>query len=113
MRRVIALFLSILMLSAILCACGSQQKTADKNEKETTATATADEKSVEKTEIFVFAAASMTETLESLKKTYQASHPEIEITYRRGRCLRSLYLRGAKTDERAGRRRLYQQGHPS
>ena len=40
-----------------------------------------DEKSVEKTEIFVFAAASMTETLESLKKTYQASHPEIEITY--------------------------------
>lgn len=81
MRRVIALFLSVLMLSAILCACGSQQKNADKNEKETTASATADEKSAEKTEIFVFAAASMTETLESLKKTYQASHPEIEITY--------------------------------
>jgi molybdate transport system substrate-binding protein len=81
MRRVIALFLSVLMLSAILCACGKQQKTADKNEKGTTASATADEKSAEKTEIFVFAAASMTETLESLKKTYQASHPEIEITY--------------------------------
>lgn len=81
MRRVIALFLSVLMLSAILCACGSQQKNADKNEKETTASATADEKSKGKTEIFVFAAASTTETLESLKKTYQASHPEIEITY--------------------------------
>ena len=81
MKRIIALFLSVLMLSAILCACGKQQKTADKNEKETTSSATADEKSAGKTEIFVFAAASMTETLESLKKTYQASHPEIEITY--------------------------------
>ena len=84
MKRIIALLLSVLILTAICCACGNGQKSDDKSANETTVaatSATADEKSAPKTEIVVFAAASMTETLESLKKTYQASHPEIEITY--------------------------------
>lgn len=84
MKRIVALFLSVLIITAICCACGNQQKSDDKTVGETTSAttaATADEKSADKTEIVVFAAASMTETLEILKKTYQASHPEIEITY--------------------------------
>ncbi|MBK6087736.1 molybdate ABC transporter substrate-binding protein [Ruminococcus difficilis] len=75
MKKIFALVLSVLMLTAVLCACNQQQST-----KETTI-ATADERSVEKAEIVVFAAASMTETLESLADTYQATHPEIKITY--------------------------------
>ena len=75
MKKFFALILSALMLTAILCACNQQQSTNE------TTVATADERSADKTELVVFAAASMTETLESLKKTYQASHPEIEITY--------------------------------
>ena len=84
MKRIIALLLSVLLVTAICCACGNGQKPGDKTTKETavaSTSATADEKNTGKTEIVVFAAASMTETLESLKKTYQASHPEIEITY--------------------------------
>ena len=83
MKRIIAILLSILLLSAILCACGKQNtanKTASEAPAATTA-ATVDEKIAEKTELVVFAAASMTETLENLKQTYQASHPDIEITY--------------------------------
>ena len=33
------------------------------------------------TEIIVFAAASMTETLTKIKETYEAAHPEVTITY--------------------------------
>lgn len=75
MKKIFALILSVLMLTAVLCACNQQQST-----KETTV-ATADERSTDKTELVVFAAASMTETLESLANTYQATHPEIKITY--------------------------------
>ena len=75
MKKFFALILSALMLTAILCACNQQQSTNE------TTVATADERSANKTELVVFAAASMTETLESLKKTYQTLHPEIEITY--------------------------------
>lgn len=35
----------------------------------------------EKTEIIVFAAASMTETLETIKTNYEAEHPDVTITY--------------------------------
>ena len=84
MKRIIALLLSVLLVTAICCACGNGQKSGDKATKETAVaatSATADEKNTNKTELVVFAAASMTETLESLKKTYQTLHPEIEITY--------------------------------
>ena len=84
MKRIITLLLSALILTAICCACGNQKNSGDKAANDATSAttaATADEKSADKTEIVVFAAASMTETLESLAKTYQASHSEIEITY--------------------------------
>ena len=84
MKRIIALLLSVLLVTAICCACGNAQKSGDNTTKETTVaatSATADEITTNKTEIVVFAAASMTETLESLANTYQATHPEIKITY--------------------------------
>lgn len=80
MKRIIALLLSVLLIVGILCACGSDNR----NHDETTApdvVSTADEASAIKTEIVVFAAASMTETLYSLAETYKELHPEIDITF--------------------------------
>lgn len=82
MKRIIALLLSVLLIAGVLSACGTTQSDDKEATKDTaSAAATADENSAEKTEIVVFAAASMTETLESLKQTYLASHPDIEITF--------------------------------
>nr|WP_316613562.1 molybdate ABC transporter substrate-binding protein [uncultured Ruminococcus sp.] len=83
MKRIIPLLLCVLTLTASLCACDQrdQRQNIDNKAPAATSAATADEKSAEKTELVVFAAASMTETLENLKNTYQAAHPQIKITY--------------------------------
>ena len=62
MKRTLALLLALCMLLA-LAACGGTPKEA------------------EKTEVIVFAAASMTETLTELKAVYEADHPEVNIVY--------------------------------
>ena len=74
MKRIIALILSLMMIGMSITACG----TADTGE--TTAPAEATEQ-VEQTELVVFAAASMTETLEELAESYKAEHPEIKLTF--------------------------------
>jgi molybdate transport system substrate-binding protein len=66
----------LLVLSLILTACntqiGSQEPAApEQNSSETTV----------KTELYVFAAASMTETMEKIAVEYQKVHPEIKIVY--------------------------------
>lgn len=66
----------LLVLSLILTACntqaGSQEPAApEQNSSETTV----------KTELYVFAAASMTETMEKIVVEYQKLHPEIKIVY--------------------------------
>lgn len=83
MKRTIALLLSALMIAAVLCACGNTDsgKSADTKEATKDTAATADEKTCDKTGIVIFAAASMTETLESLAQTYKESHPDIDITF--------------------------------
>ena len=60
MKKILALLLALVMVFA-LAACGN--------------------KPVEKTEVFVFAAASMTETLTQIKDMYEAEHKDITITY--------------------------------
>lgn len=79
MKRILAILLSVLLVTGICCACDSQS--AGNHTPQETATATTDEHSAEKTELVVFAAASMTETLEQLAEIYKAEHPEITITY--------------------------------
>lgn len=51
------------------------ENTEEKNEE------AVDSEDTETTELIVFAAASMTETLTELKETYETEHPEIEIIY--------------------------------
>ena len=82
MKRIIALTLAVLMIAAVFTACGKQES---------------DNK---KTEIVVFAAASMTETLEKLAKSYQEDHPDVEIKYNFGSSgtLRTQIEEGAECD---------------
>lgn len=72
--RLLALFISFVMLILAMTACGSTEET------KTDDTAT-EEESVVQQDLIVFAAASMTETLEQLKTDYEAEHPEINIVY--------------------------------
>lgn len=58
-----------------ICISGNMHAT------EAPAEATPESTPVEKTEIIVFAAASMTETLTQIKGLYEVDHPEITITY--------------------------------
>ena len=69
-------FLSFILLIAMvlsLVACGGSN-TANNTAPETT-------KAVDPTEIIVFAAASMTETMNEIKGMYEAKNPNIKITY--------------------------------
>lgn len=69
-------FLSFILLIAMvlsLVACGGSS-TANNTAPETT-------KAVEPTELIVFAAASMTETMNEIKGMYEAKNPNIKITY--------------------------------
>ena len=78
MEKMLALLLALAMTAA-LAACGgsSAQPAATKAPAEVTP----ESAPVEKTEIIVFAAASMTETLTQIKDLYEADHPKITITY--------------------------------
>ena len=64
LRKPLALLLALGMIFA-LAACGSAKP----------------QQAAEKTDLIVFAAASMTETLTELKAVYEADHPEINIVY--------------------------------
>lgn len=65
MKKFFVLFLSVAM-ALTGCTASSGESDASKEEKK---------------EIVVFAAASMTETLEQIKADYEKEHPDIELTY--------------------------------
>ena len=82
MKKMLALLLALAMVVA-LAACGgsSAQPAAEPAATEAPAEVAPESVPVEKTEIIIFAAASMTETLTQIKDLYEADHPEITITY--------------------------------
>ncbi len=72
MKKAISIFLAVLFILGVLTACGSKNN----NTESTAATETK-----AKAEIVVFAAASMTETLEEIAKLYANVDPDVTITY--------------------------------
>ena len=76
------------VLAVFLTACGSTgggsssapESSAPESSAPSSAASTPDEQEPEG-EIIVFAAASMTETLNEIKTTYEAAHPGVTITY--------------------------------
>ena len=87
MKKILALLLALVMVFALV-ACGSNAPAATAPAA-TEAPAAAEEPAaeepaaepVEKVEIIVFAAASMTETLTEIKGMYEAANPGVTITY--------------------------------
>ena len=82
MKKYLALLLA-LCLTLSLAACGSKtDSNADaSNGSQTQDNTPAEAPADEPVELIVFAAASMTETMNTLKETYQQAHPNIPITY--------------------------------
>ena len=82
MKKYLALLLA-LCLTLSLAACGSKtDSNADaSNGSQTQDNTPAEAPADEPVELIVFAAASMTETMNTLKETYQQAHPNITITY--------------------------------
>lgn len=87
MKKLFGIIISISMILTLAACGGSTSKTIEteaKNEtakeKEITTEALAEAK-VEKTELTVFAAASMTETMNEIKGLYETKNPNIKITY--------------------------------
>ena len=82
-KRILALLLAMAMTFA-LASCGtagtSGSGSAAKDETASAEGAAASQPSGDKTELIVFAAASMTETLNELKAKYEAANPDITIT---------------------------------
>ena len=96
MKKTIALLLSVLMLLA-LAACGSQNAAP----AETDAAAEAEaEAPAEAVTLYVFAAASMTETLDEIIELYKAEAPNVTIvpTYDSSGTLKTQIQEGADCD---------------
>lgn len=77
-------FLAALALTLIigLVACKNEdKKTSEDTKGQETQTETNEQTSGEKTELYVFAAASLTESLEEIKAAYEEENPHVEIIY--------------------------------
>lgn len=81
MQKMLALLLALAMTASMAACGGSSAQPAEPAATEAPAEAAPESTPAEKTEIIVFAAASMTETLTQIKELYEAEHPEITITY--------------------------------
>ena len=72
MKRIIGLIISMIMVLSLV-ACGGNTSTSNSE--------VANNATQEKTEIIVFAAASMTETMNQIKDLYEAKNSNITLTY--------------------------------
>jgi molybdate transport system substrate-binding protein len=70
MKKILALLLALCMILALAACGGTPDEKSDENPEQ-----------AEEIEIMVFAAASMTETLNELKTVYEADHPGVTIVY--------------------------------
>lgn len=81
MKKYLSLLLA-LCLTLSLAACGSKtDSSADAVGDTQTGDNATEQPADEPIELIVFAAASMTETMNTLKETYQQAHPNVTITY--------------------------------
>ena len=85
-KKVLSLLLALAMAGSLAACGGSPPGTAASSEADSTAVAAAsgeaaaEETSAPEGEVVVFAAASMTETLNQIKETYETAHPGVTIT---------------------------------
>lgn len=78
-KKVLAMVLSAALGAGMLTGCGSLAEEAEApDEQEIEAAA---EEPDEKTDVYVFIAASLKNTMEEIKTLYEADHPEVNIIY--------------------------------
>ncbi len=77
MKRTVAVITALTVVSTVFCACSGVSIHADIKPKEENAGT----RNTEPTELIVFAAASMTETMEQIRTTYEEANPGIKIMY--------------------------------
>lgn len=70
MKRILAFIISAILCVGVLTACSSNKKAEKKASEDTT-----------KSEVIVFAAASMTKTLTELGDAYMKEHPDVKLTF--------------------------------
>ena len=96
-RKAMALWMSIVMTAALMSGCGASASATTKAAESTKAPAaetaaaaaetsaaaetTSAAASGEKTEVYAFIAASLKNTMEKIKKDYEADHPDVTIIY--------------------------------
>ena len=94
-RKMMALLLSMTLGATMLAGCGSgssdsgdssakdtkEDAAADETDKEEADAADETEASGEKTDVYVFIAASLKNTMEEIKANYEAEHPNVNIIY--------------------------------
>ena len=94
-RKMMALLLSMTLGATMFAGCGSgssdsgdssakdtkEDAAADETDKEEADAADETEASGEKTDVYVFIAASLKNTMEEIKANYEAEHPNVNIIY--------------------------------
>ena len=79
MKRIIALLIAALFVVTALAACGNSADSQPTEKSDSTEAAKTSDG--EKTELVVFAAASMTETLEKIAEKYKSVAPDVKLTF--------------------------------
>ena len=79
MKRIIALLIAALFAVSALAACGNSADSQPAEKSESTEAAQTSDG--EKTELVVFAAASMTETLEKIAEKFKSVEPDVTLTF--------------------------------
>jgi len=84
MKRILSIALSLIMILALLTACGgddSTTSTSDNTSETSEATSPSPSETAEETELYVLAAASLTDVLTELEAMYKEEHPEVTLTF--------------------------------
>lgn len=81
MKKFLLAALSLTMIFGLVACKNEDKKTSEETDMKNTETTANEQTSGEKKELYVFAAASLTESLEEIKAAYEEANPDVEIIY--------------------------------
>ena len=81
MKKVLAWMLTLCVMTAVMTGCGATQTTSEAASSEAAESAQSAAPAQEETELVVFAAASLTETLNQIAKDYKKIAPEVSLVF--------------------------------
>lgn len=81
MKKVLAWMLTLCVMTAVMTGCGAAQTTSEAASSEAAESAQSAAPAQEETELVVFAAASLTETLNQIAEDYKKIAPEVSLVF--------------------------------